>query len=172
MRKKEPVEFHEYNSEWPNKFEREKALILDLIGDVVLDIQHVGSTAVPNLAAKPVIDIMIAVENLQQIKDSVPKLEALDYEYCGEAGIPGRIFFRKHVDGKRAFHIHSVQPDSEVWHEFVPFRDYLRAHPEVMREYELLKRELAAKYKHDRVQYTEGKAEFIQKILRRVKRGK
>lgn len=171
MRKRERVELVEYNPEWPKMFDRERALIAVALGSVILDIQHVGSTSIPALAAKPIIDIMIAVESLQQIKNSVPVLKELDYEYCGEAGIPGRLFFRKYVTGKRTFHLHCVEPHSDVWHQYVPFRNYLIAHPDIAREYEALKYDLAIKYEHDRVRYTESKDEFIKGILRKVLSG-
>lgn len=164
----DPIIFTEYSPEWPALYESESSLILDEIGERILAVEHVGSTAVKGLAGKPIIDIMILVEKLSHIKEAVPQLEKLGYEYCGEAGIPGRIFFKKFVEGVRSFHLHCVEPGSEPYHQYLPFRDYLIAHPQVAKEYEDLKRHLAEKFRNDRKAYTSSKDAFVKDVLRKA----
>ena len=161
----------EYNPAWPAMFEEEKARLLDAAGTWIDDVQHVGSTAVPGLAAKPIIDIMIAIYNLADVEKCVAPIESLGYGYMGEYGLPERHFFRKPPpDGwiGRTHHIHMVLRDSNQWVNQVHFRDYLRAHPEARQRYQDLKRELAEQFGSDRFAYTDAKQEFIFAILRKA----
>ncbi len=158
----EPVEIAEYDPAWPAEYERERELIAEALGDLAAAIEHVGSTAVPGLGAKPIIDIMVSVRSLAEGETCVGLLEGLGYEHKGEFGIPGRLYFRRLVDGNRSHQVHMVEIGSEFWERHLLFRDYLREHPEEAREYYELKVRLAAEFRADREGYTEAKTEFIR----------
>lgn len=161
----------DYNPAWPEMFEQEKARLLAGAGQWIEDIQHVGSTSIPGLAAKPIIDIMIAIYDLADVQKCVAPIEKLGYDYLGEHGLPERHFFRKpRLDGwhKRTHHIHMVLKGSNQWINQVHFRDHLREHPDARQQYEKLKRELAEQYHNDRIAYTDAKQDFVFAILRQA----
>lgn len=165
------VRIVDYNPDWPRMFEEEKARLLAAAGQWIEEIQHVGSTSIPGLAAKPIIDIMIAIYTLADVPECVAPIENLGYDYLGEHGLPERYFFRKpRLDGwkQRTHHIHMVLKGSNQWINQVGFRDYLRAHPEARQQYEDLKRTLAQQYRNDRIAYTDAKQEFVFAILRQA----
>ncbi len=173
--KNDGIELVAYDEKWPEMAAMEiKRLRAALPQDCVLDIQHVGSTAIPGSLAKPVIDIQIAVVSLPIIKPmAVVTLEALGYQYWAENPDPERLFFVKGMPPfgkKRTHHVHIVEPSSKHWQGKIRFRDYLIAHPEAAREYEELKRKLALKYRYDRESYTEEKSEFINGIMLKVEK--
>lgn len=136
------------------------------IGAYVVDIQHVGSTAIPGLVAKPIIDIAVALRQLEDVEKCIEPLERLGYEYKGDEGHPGSFFFAKGDPSRRTYYLHMVEWNSESWRSYIRFRDCLRQHKEVAEEYAKLKRELARKSHGDRDLYTPGKAEFIASVLR------
>lgn len=152
-----------YTPEWPRLFEEERRLLEVTIGHVLLGVEHVGSTSVPGLDAKPVIDMAAALRRLTDVEGCVKPLENLGYEYKGENGLPERHFFAKGCP--RTHHLHMVRFDSAFWREHLLFRDYLRRHPSTAGEYALLKRRLAAEFEADRAAYTEAKAPFIRRVL-------
>jgi GrpB-like predicted nucleotidyltransferase (UPF0157 family) len=152
-----------YTSEWERLFELEKALLEAAIGPYVHDIQHVGSTAIPGMVAKPIIDIGIAVASFEAAKVCISPIEQLGYEYKGEFGIPRRHYFVK--GSPRTHHIHMNEISGPDWENQVLFRDYLIDHPGVAREYSALKTELAGQYPADRERYLAGKAPFIEQVL-------
>lgn len=162
----------DYNPRWPAMFEAERARILEAIGEWLVDIQHVGSTSVPGLAAKPIIDIMPGLRTLDDTPRIVAGMESLGYRYIPEYEdqLPERRYFHRPVGSEhwrnRLFHIHAVETTSAFWRRHLAFRDYLRAHPEACDEYAALKRRLAAQYGADREGYTEAKTEFITRIER------
>lgn len=139
----------------------------------IIDIQHVGSTAIPGIKSKPIIDILIAVDSLSVIKQiAIDKLKVLDYVYWDDNPDTERMFFVKGMPPygeKRTHHVHIVEPSSKHWYGKINFRDYLLLHPDYAREYENLKIKLAEQYTYDREQYTEAKTEFINDVLNRVK---
>ena len=157
------VELHPYSADWASLFAAEKARLEGVIGQYVLDIQHIGSTSIPNMPAKPILDIGVAVQNFEAAAVCIAPLEALGYDYRGENGIPRRHLFVKGID--RTHHLHMNEITSRDWRITIAFRDYLRSHPDVAREYAALKRSLAQQFPTDRLAYTEGKAPFIQNIL-------
>ena len=165
----EAVEIVEHDPAWPAAYERERALIARALGDHMLGIEHVGSTAVPGLGAKPIIDITVGVRDLADGERCVGPLEELGYEYRGEAGIPGRLYFSKPTTRPRTHQIHMVPHGSDFWERHVLFRDYLRERPEEAEEYYRLKLRLAAQFRDDRVGYTEAKTEFIESALTRAR---
>ncbi|HEY5620667.1 MAG TPA: GrpB family protein [Candidatus Bathyarchaeia archaeon] len=138
----------EYDRRWPVHFEEEKAEILAAIGDKVVAIEHFGSTAVPGLGAKPIIDILIAVRHLDDAKECIEPLRQLGYEYrpINEILIPGTRYFRRGPSGANTHHVRMVEAESALWHEYLLFRDYLRNHPEEAKKYYELKEELHAKF--------------------------
>ena len=151
-----PVVIVEYDPDWPLRFEAARSAIKKAVGPLLLSIEHVGSTAVPGLAAKPIIDIMPGVRSFEDGFACVEPLESIGYEYRGENGIPGRHYFN-HYEGDRIQHVHMAAVGSDFWTRHVVFRDYLRAHPDVAQQYSELKYSLAERYQTDRVAYTEAK---------------
>lgn len=159
-----------YSDEWPGLFTVEAVRLRSALAGILRDVQHVGSTAVRGLTAKPIIDFAIAVQTLDEDLEPCKKpLEDLGYEYKGEYGLPGRHFF---VRGKpTVHHVHVVERGSEHWKNWLAFRDYLRLHEEVSEEYGSLKKELAKKYASDRDAYTAAKTSFIEEIVSKLRPG-
>lgn len=169
--KKDCVDIVSYDAEWSSKANAEiNRLKQALSPSKIIDIQHVGSTAIPGMAAKPIIDIQVAAQSLDEIKViAIPALQKLGYEYWYENPDHERMFFVKGMPPfgeKRTHHVHIVGHTSKHWIEKINFRDYLIAHPEIAKEYQQLKINLAQQYAHDREEYTNAKAEFVNKILK------
>lgn len=141
-----------------------------MLGGSLVAMAHVGSTSVPGLAAKPVIDLLVIVRSLADAEDAVPELAALGYEYLGENGIPGRLFFRRGMP--RTHHLHIVEPGHPQWPDNLEFRDYLRAHPDEAARYETLKRTLARRFRQRREDYTSGKSDYILGVLKQAREGR
>jgi GrpB-like predicted nucleotidyltransferase (UPF0157 family) len=159
-----PVEIVPYDPAWPMRFEKERALLQhELAPWLVGPIEHVGSTAVPGLDAKPVIDIMAGVESLDASRGAIPAAEGCSYLY-----FPYREdvmhWFCKPSPAFRTHHLHLVPFDSDLWKERLAFRDYLRRQPDVARAYAALKHELAQRHRFDREAYTEAKGPFVTRI--------
>ena len=157
------VEIVEYRPEWAEIFERERTAIIERCRPWSMEVHHVGSTSVPGLAAKPILDIMLVVANASDGENAVEPMIALGYRYRGENELPGRFYFDKVVDGRTVVHCHMYPQDHSDVRKLVAFRDQLRTQRETACEYERLKRELASKYKDDREAYTDGKGAFISK---------
>jgi GrpB-like predicted nucleotidyltransferase (UPF0157 family) len=156
-----------YAPEWKLHFESEKHALLRVLGSTVLDIQHVGSTSIPGMIAKPIIDIAIAVNDFEEAKICIPLVESLGYEYKGEFGIPRRHYFVK--GDPRLFHIHMSEIKSVEWQNTLLFRDYLCHHPEAAKAYAQLKQQLAARYAQDREAYLEGKTAYVEQVIQWAK---
>lgn len=156
-----------YDPAWPKQYEEEKWELQKALGSLIVQIEHIGSTAVPGLGAKPIIDITIALKNIADVNGCVLPLENSGYEHLGENGIPGRHFFRKFSKetGIRTHHLHIVGTDSDFVKKHLLFRDYLHDHPETVQQYYQLKKELAAKHGKDRDSYTDAKTEFIESVF-------
>ena len=160
----------EYDENWAVEFENERNAIQRAITDYKIGIEHVGSTSVESLCAKPIIDILIGIERFNDGFECVTDLEAIGYESKGENGVPGRHFFAK--GNPRTHHIHMVEMNSNFWNEHLLFRNYLRNNSEARIQYSELKKELALKYENDREKYTSSKAEFIKEIIKKAKEEK
>lgn len=163
----------EYNPHWPLLFAQEAALLLKVLdSNLITRIDHFGSTAVPGLAAKPIIDLLIGVRSLAEAKQvAVSQLEALGYAYWVDNPDPQRMFFVKGLPPKgsgRSHHLHTVEPNNILWERLL-FRDYLRQHPDEAARYAKLKRYLAQQFSNDREAYTLGKAKYIQAIMQKVR---
>lgn len=161
-----------YDHRWPLLFAEEAERIAAAVaaaGLPPLRLEHVGSTAVPGLAAKPILDL--AAGRRPDVSGSayVPALEAAGYRYRGEQGIPGRDFFRRGTD--RTHHLHLVEKDGTEWRRYLAFRDALRSDPTLLERYASLKRELAERFPRDRESYIEGKSEFIDSVVGISRRG-
>lgn len=158
----------DYDPRWPDAFSRERARIEAALGELALAVEHHGSTAVPGLAAKPVLDVMVAVERVTAVHEHTRRLEAAGYERRPIGDLPGRLYFRRFEHGIRRVHLSLTELDCDYWREHLAFRDALRADPELAGRYVALKRELASRYPHDRIAYTEAKTDFIREVLQRV----
>jgi GrpB-like predicted nucleotidyltransferase (UPF0157 family) len=159
------VELQPYNPDWEHRFEWEKKSISEALGDSLIEVEHIGSTSIKGLAAKPIIDIMAGVHNLELVDAWIPSLMEIDYEFVHKPEFTDRRFFRKGLWGQGICHLHICEYDSTEWREKLLFRNYLRLHPEALREYASLKEELAQIHKFDRHAYTERKGPFIKKII-------
>jgi GrpB-like predicted nucleotidyltransferase (UPF0157 family) len=162
----EPISIAPYDPGWPALFDRERDLLRGAIGAWILgDIHHVGSTAVPGLDAKPIIDILVGVEDLATSRACFGPLAELGYLYAPY--LPGEMhWFCKPDPRRRTHHLHLVPCDSRRYRDELAFRDRLRSNPEKARDYAELKHRLAARFEHDREGYTEAKADFIGRVLR------
>jgi GrpB-like predicted nucleotidyltransferase (UPF0157 family) len=161
----EPVIVVPYDSDWPRRFDQEGVVLRAVFAGSEAAIEHIGSTAVPGLGAKPVIDIMVGLSHLAEAEDRIAALEVAGYEYVQkhETQFPERRYFRKPRLGPSAYHLHCVVKGSDFWVRQLAFRDYLRAHPESAAAYYELKRELAVRFSKE--EYTEAKSPFIEGIL-------
>jgi GrpB-like predicted nucleotidyltransferase (UPF0157 family) len=156
-----------YDPAWAEEFAAERARMVAALGDVPCVIEHVGSTSVPGLAAKPIIDIMGGRPPESDLDAYVRAFTGIGYEYRGEYGLPGREYFVKDdATGARTHHLHLVALDSDHWVRHLAFRDALRANPEKAARYAALKHDLAARYADFRGEYTDSKTGFIEAVVR------
>ena len=155
-----------YDEAWPQLFEAEAEQIRAALGSELRVIEHVGSTSVPGLAAKPVIDIAISVESLDEL--DVGALEALVYRYVPafEEELPNRRYFTR-----GDYHVHAYEQEHEEFMDYIRFRDYLRTHPEDAQAYGDLKLTLAAEFLDDRAGYQEAKAPYVARLVAALRRG-
>ena len=165
-----PVEVVDYDERWPLDFQAESAGILPAVGPAAVALEHIGSTSVPGLAAKPIIDLLLGVRRLEDIDPYAGALRALGYEreVAAERMILGRRFFYKGPPHAETHHLHISEVGTRYWVEPLAFRDWLRAHPEDREEYARLKRELATSL--PRTKYTWAKAPFVEAIVARALR--
>lgn len=154
-----------YQPGWKSAFRREAALLRSTFGAGLLRVEHIGSTAIEGMAAKPIIDLVCAVAGLDEAEAFRQRLEALGYEYRPDETLPDRLFFAKGPRSRRTHHLSLTEPGSRFYEEKLLFRDYLRAHAEAAEEYRGLKEGLAGRYAADRASYTEGKRAFVERIL-------
>lgn len=172
----EEVAIAPYDPAWPRMFEEEKQHLLECLPqDLIRRIEHFGSTAVPGLRAKPVVDVLVEVSSLEETKARVvPLLEAEGYDYFwrptrGDDVPPFYAWFiKRNAAGTRTHHIHMVEREFEHWDTLL-FRDYLIEHPESAKEYEALKMTMAREYPNDREAYTNGKTDFVVRLTKVAK---
>lgn len=169
---REEVSLAPYDPSWPKLFGDEAEFLWATLPQTIIKrIEHFGSTAVPGLAAKPVIDLLVEVTSLEVTREEVvPLLEALGYDYFWrtDVKVPYPFFIKRDRTGKRTHHIHMVEADSKWWDRLY-FRDYLRICSDEAQRYESLKRTLAEKFPNDRKGYTDGKSEFIVALTEKAK---
>ncbi|WP_342554855.1 GrpB family protein [Paenibacillus sp. FSL R7-0652] len=164
----------DYNNKWPETFFGLKTIIERRLGDLVLRIEHVGSTAVPGLAAKPILDIDVVIDSMDLLPDVIQGLESLGYVHEGNLGVEDReAFARKDANvpysileiPKTEHHLYVCNKESKELVRHISFRDALIRNPGYAVEYGNLKKELAVKYRGNRQSYTDGKSEFVNRVL-------
>lgn len=160
-----------HDPEWRHEFQHESERIAAALGNNAVAVHHMGSTAIPTIYAKPVIDLLLVVQDLAALDEKQPMMEAMGYVALGEFGIPGRRYFRRDNEfGDRTHQVHAYENGSPQIERHLAFRDYMIDNPDVAQEYSNLKRELAAKYPDNSEAYMDGKDEFIKEIDRRAAR--
>ena len=166
------IEIVDYDPRWAFLFNEEAARLRAVLDpSLIVGLEHFGSTAIPGLAAKPIIDILIAVRSLAAARATfVEALQKLDYIYWADNPKKDRMFFVKGMPpfgSKRSHHVHITEPTGELWHRLA-FRDYLRAHPDEAATYERLKKRLAVEHQTDREAYTDAKTVYVESVMRKV----
>jgi GrpB-like predicted nucleotidyltransferase (UPF0157 family) len=163
------VEVMPHDPQWRVSFLEESEQIALTMGENVVTIHHIGSTAIPSIYAKPIIDFLIEVKDIAKVDDRNAAMAALGYEAMGEFGLAGRRFFRKNsTAGKRTHHLHAFEAKSAEIKRHLAFRDYIIAHPEVAQKYSELKRELAKMYPEDIQGYMNGKNGLIREVEKKA----
>lgn len=166
--KRSEVGLVEPNDEWSEEFARERLVIGQVLGDLVSGIEHVGSTAVNALPAKPIIDIAVSVESKDAIDAVVSKLEAIGYVYLHNAAFQGgHMLVRESAPGVGTHHVHVIEATDPQWRSWLRFRDFLKTDRELRQRYARLKLELKDRFPCDRRSYTLGKTRFIESALKR-----
>ncbi len=160
----------EYDPRWPSLFEAESQLLANSLAPLIVAIEHIGSTAVSGLAAKPIIDIMLGVKHLAELERRIPEITRLGYVYVPEfeAMIPERRFFHRACSDIRTHHLHAVEVSTDFWIQQIAFRNYLRGNQAAATEYAGLKKQLALRFGNDRKRYTTAKTDFITMALRKA----
>lgn len=166
----EEISLAMHDSKWAAQFDAERVRLLDLLPGCFAAIEHIGSTAVPRLAAKPIIDILAGVGTIAEADALLEPLCALGYETSAEfnATLSDRRWMMRHALGKRTHHLHLLVFGSGEWNRQLQFRDALRADAAIAASYEHLKRDLAEQFRRDREAYTAAKAAFINEVLTRI----
>ncbi len=156
-----------YSPEWPKLFQTLRAELLAAFAPVPVAVEHIGSTAVPGLAAKPVLDLLLGADSLPVIEEKIGALERLGYEYVSkyERELPMRRYFVKPAGALPRVHVHGVVRGSSIWRDHLAFRAALRADDALRAEYQALKLDLAARFSRDKAAYTEAKAPFIRSAI-------
>ena len=158
-----------YDEQWKNDFLQIKAELTNVLGQLAIEIEHVGSTSVQGLSAKPIIDIDVVIKEYNELKNVISALEKIGYQHEGNLGIAGREAFQ--YDGKehlRKHHLYVCPEDSPELKRHIAFRDYLQTHPDAVREYSRIKEEGAELYPDDIDRYIEYKSPFIEKIYAEI----
>lgn len=163
------VELKSYDYKWKDDFKKEKEELKKILGDLAITIEHVGSTAVERLSAKPIIDISVGVKTLPEIK----ALNQMFFDHSQysvkEDSVEGEILVRKGPEDNRTHFIHIMEVESDRYKDTILFRDYLISHPDDLLKYEKLKTELAKKYPNERKMYTSSKNGFITDLMKKAK---
>ncbi len=155
-----------YDLLWPQMFKEEKKILTAALGERLLEVEHVGSTSIAGLAAKPIIDMIGAVDSFDHLDYFIEQLQKLGYEYMPNRMFDNRKFFPKGDQSKRTHHLNLViKNDPEQWNNIILFRNYLRQNSLARDQYAKLKQELACKYADDRYAYSKAKNDFIQRSL-------
>jgi GrpB-like predicted nucleotidyltransferase (UPF0157 family) len=165
------VEVVPHNPRWRDTFEAEAKHVAAALGENVVAVHHIGSTAIPNIYAKPVVDLLVEVREITEVDGRSSAMESLGYEVMGEYGIPGRRYFRKdNQEGIRTHHIHAFEAGSTEAERHLAFRDYMIAHPVDAQRYSELKRRLAEENPQSMDGYIDGKDNFVKEMDRRAAR--
>ncbi len=163
------VEVVPHNPQWQQAFNTESQQIELALCQNMLVIHHIGSTAIPKIFAKPIIDMLVEVKKIELVTEKTSAMVALGYEAMGEFGLIGRRYFRKeNLSGIRTHHVHIYETNSPEIKRHLAFRDYMIAHPQAAEQYSLLKQELAKKYPDNIESYMDGKNDFIKRIEKKA----
>lgn len=160
-----------YDARWPLLFETASAELIEALGSSIFTVHHVGSTSVPGLCAKPVLDLLVSVPHLEAASVLVSYIEPIGYEFRPGEDIPDRLFFRRRVGTVRTHHLSLAEPTSRHHTITLAFRDALRRNPQLAASYADLKLALAQRFPRNRPAYLEGKSEFIDDVLARTGTG-
>ncbi len=163
----EDVALHPYDPQWPTRFLVERDRLLGLFPSQLLDVQHFGSTAVPGMPAKPIIDLLGGLASMAVADALIPTLLGAGYTTSAEfnATLSNRRWLMRWADGRRTHHLHLVVLNSQQWQHRLRFRDVLRADPDLAERYAHLKRDLVAQHRSDREAYTQAKTEFVLSVV-------
>ncbi len=164
------VRLEPYTSAWADAYAEERDRISSALGQRILGIEHVGSTAIPGICAKPIIDIAMAVPTLSAAEEFAPIMASIGYDYAGDGGVPGQRIFGRGAR-LRTHLVHAVVADGPEWRNYLAFRDALLSDERLAKEYDSLKRALAAEFPDDRPSYTAAKGQFVEEILRGERSG-
>ena len=159
-----------HDPNWRQRYEDEAASLLDVLGDAVQEIHHMGSTAIPGICAKPIIDILVVAQDIVAINGFNEIMRARGHRPKGENGIPGRRYFVKGGEENHTHHVHMYQVGNPEIQRHLAFRGYLIAHPDEARAYGRLKEDLVRRFPTDGASYTAGKDDFVQAIDRKAER--
>jgi len=162
------VEVVSYNLQWPQMFEDEAGKIKSIMNEIIVQIHHIGSTSIPNMSAKPVIDILIEAQSIEKVDLFNQAMMELGYDPKGENGIPNRRYFSK-GEVNRTHHVHIFQTGNPEIMRHLLFRDYLIAHPEDATLYSELKQSLAKQFPQDIEQYIQGKDGLVKELDEKAK---
>lgn len=163
------VEVLPYNPVWKTEFNRIKEQLLNYVGDLIIAIEHVGSTSIEGLSAKPIIDIDLVMESYEILPEIIERLQQYGYEHQGNLGIEGREAFRRsEKDGFMNYHLYVCPKNGKGYVEHIAFRDYLRSNATACLEYEAVKLRLAEQYRYDIDAYCEGKTAIVTSILKKA----
>jgi GrpB-like predicted nucleotidyltransferase (UPF0157 family) len=158
-----------YNPEWANEFLKIKAMIVECIGDLIISVDHVGSTAIEGLVSKPIIDFDVVIDSYEIFPTVKDRLLKIGFEHEGDLGVEGReAFKRTFIDDFMPYHMYVCPKDGKGHLEHITFRDYLRNHPDVMQAYGQLKMKLAEQFRTDIRSYVNSKYDFVQNILAKI----
>jgi len=163
----------EYDKNWVTLFEIEKELLAGIFKNNIIRIEHFGSTSIPELSAKPIIDIMVFVHDIKKVEQHNDEMKKLGYTAKGENGMTGRRYFVKFKDDmvNHSHHVHIYQENGNSFiNEAFLFRDYLRVNKEAREKYETVKKELAKQFYYEPLAYTDGKHDCVMEILKEAKR--
>lgn len=159
------VTVYPYDPTWPMEYKKEEKILNELLEDFDVRIEHVGSTSIPGLSAKPIIDIAVGAKTKEELFAVADRLGEAGYDMQDSYERKGEVLARKGAPECRTHYIHIQLLGSEYWNEFIYFKRYMLDHPESVKEYQKLKEELSVKYADERKKYTASKDEFISNIL-------
>jgi GrpB-like predicted nucleotidyltransferase (UPF0157 family) len=166
------IEVRDYDPRWPTLFDEECSRLRGVFGSMAVAIEHMGSTSVPGLAAKPIIDLLVGVQSLPDAKSvCVEPLRVMGYTHITayEAWLPAELFFRKGIPGPWTHHLHVMELSNPRWEEYLLFRDYLRSHPETASAYGSLKKSMALAFKDDIEGFRNSKHSFVVNVLAKAR---
>lgn len=166
----EEITLTPFNPQWSKIYRTEASRLHEKLGGKIVTVEHIGSTAIPAIHTKPIIDIMIGIKSLTETKPIIKSLQELGYEYCGEANVPGRLYFRIRNKNGQNFNLAVCQHQSALWTDNLLFRDYLLEHPDIAQRYSLLKKEILAAGANTLLKYSELKHAFVEEIIAKAKK--